>query len=467
MKKKAKIMNIKNKILFFSLIFFLLFSCILPQRLYAAPNLEKGSIILDAEVSWIMKQFLRPIYSVAGLPTKEIEVYVIVDSSLNAFAVPGPAVFVHTGLLFEADTALDLLGVLAHETGHIARHHFSRRIQAYKDLQEKGILMGGLGLLFGMLAGGADAGMAGLMGGMDVAQKSAMSFTRGQEASADQAAMEFLDKLQWSSQGLYNFFDKLKKQALLPASRQSQFLRSHPLSQERMNYIALHIKKSAYKGKPLPKVFTLYFDRLKAKVYAYTASYSNINRLYPKEDKSIPAQYAQAILAYRKGNLKNALNQIDSLIKQYPEDPFFHDFRAVILTEQKKIDKAIFAYKTALKFLPKEPLYYLAIAQLYIGKAPSPLIDEKIRFYLKKAIQEYPSPMAWHMVAVVEGRKGNLGLVALALGEKNILLHNWDEAKNQAKRALHFLKKSKQGDSKKIQRAKDIISMTEIEKEKK
>lgn len=433
------------------------------NRARAVPQFRNGQIIMDAEISWIMRQFLAPIYQVARLKVRHPLIFLIVDPELNAFATPGPAIFVHTGLLLDVESASELLGVLSHETGHVAHHHITRRIQAYEQAQKHSMIAGGLGLLLGGLAGSGEGAIAGLYGGMDAVHKNMLHFTRGQEASADQAALSYLDQLQWSAEGMRSFFKKLEKQELLPASRQSKFLRTHPLSQERMQYVEQHVKDSPYKGKKLPQAYEDYLYRLQAKIYAYLEPLDKVQKKYPKTDNSVPARYAHAIVAYRRGLMTEAMNTIEALIKDYPEDPFYLDFKGVLQMEMKSYDLAIMTYEKALGLLPKEPFYYLALAQLYLEKKDDQESLAKAHSYAYKAIEEDPSPIAWYYVAIVEGKRGCLGKAALALSEKALLEWNFDLAKSQAKRAESLLPKK----DKAHHRIRDILEQIETQKNKK
>ena len=120
-----------------------------------------------------------------------MHLYIVNDPSINAFVAEGQNMFIHTGLLMQLDVPNEVIGVMAHETGHMAGGHLVRTAQGAKAAMIPMLLSMAAGIA-AIAAGAGDAGSAILMGGQQIAQRTFLAFTRTQEASADQAAVRYL-----------------------------------------------------------------------------------------------------------------------------------------------------------------------------------------------------------------------------------------------------------------------------------
>lgn len=184
----------------------------------AAPPAEarrdRPTIIRDAELESVIRTISVPLFEAAGLESRSVHTYIVRDNSLNAFVAGGQNVFVHTGLIMAADNVNQLVGVIAHETGHISGGHLARFQEGLKGASATSIVSMLLGAA-AIASGAGDAGMAILLGGQEAAQRAALAYSRTQEAAADQAAMQFLNDTGQSGRGLVEFFERLGDQELL------------------------------------------------------------------------------------------------------------------------------------------------------------------------------------------------------------------------------------------------------------
>ncbi|HRW30004.1 MAG TPA: M48 family metalloprotease, partial [Emcibacteraceae bacterium] len=190
---------------------------------------ERGlSILRDAEIEQIIRDITEPIFKAADLEPNAVETYLLDDSSINAFVMGGQNVFINSGLLLAAQNTNQVIGVIAHETGHIKGGHLSRFSEGMSQMTAYSLM----GLLLGvaaMAAGSADAGMAIMMGGQQVGYRTLLRFSRTQESSADQSALTILDKMGQSGKGLIEFFEILGDQDLVPERYQDPYASTHPL----------------------------------------------------------------------------------------------------------------------------------------------------------------------------------------------------------------------------------------------
>src|ERR1700722_5275760 len=135
----------------------LLLLFLLPLKLLASPPSTEGTLIRDAEIEDVLKRMIHPLFKAAKLNPKSLHLYVINSTEINAFAMGGERIAINTGLLLKATSALQVMGVLAHETAHIAGNHIIRGMDAY----EKALLQSLIGTLGSVIAGLAnpEAGM--------------------------------------------------------------------------------------------------------------------------------------------------------------------------------------------------------------------------------------------------------------------------------------------------------------------
>ena len=178
---------------------------------------ERPSLIRDAETEHTIREFATPLFNAAGLTPQSIRIYIVGDDALNAFVAGGPNIFITTGLLLRAETPAQLMGVLAHETGHIAGGHLSAMGDRLRDATTQTLLSYILGAAAAVATGDSRAAGAVISGGQAAAEQSFLSYSRTQEAAADQAAFTYLERSHLSSRGLYEFLDILGDQDLLSA----------------------------------------------------------------------------------------------------------------------------------------------------------------------------------------------------------------------------------------------------------
>jgi len=338
--------------------------CWAPVASHARPL----SMIRDAEIENIIRIYSTPVFEAAGLNAKAIKLYLVNDPSLNAFVAGGQNLFLNTGLLLQSGDPGEVIGVIAHETGHIAGGHLARQHEALAQTAAASILsliLGGAAVI----AGAGEAGAAVMAGGQGIAQRNFLAYSRGHEASADQAAMTYLDRTGQSSKGLLTFMKKLENQELLFASNQDPYLLTHPLTKERIDAIGAFVERSPNSQKPWdPKLVEMH-ARMKAKLVGYMTP-GAVNRTYKREDNSLPARYARAIAFYRSSNMEQFLPAIESLIADYPNDPFFHEVRGQGLWENGRAEEALVSYTKASELLQESDLLRrdLARVQVSIGR---------------------------------------------------------------------------------------------------
>lgn len=418
-----------------SLWFFLVFGLLLFGY---APAKAQG-LIRDTEVEETIRDFSTPLLDTAGLVPSAVRIHIVNNSDFNAFVAGGQRLFLHTGLILKSPTVGEVLGVIAHETGHIAGGHLVRLQQELSSAAPLQVLSLILGAAAGIASGNAGAGAAIIRGTAETQRRLILSYSRVQESAADQAALDYLDDLRWSARGFQASMDRLAGQELRVSGSQAEYLRSHPLSRDRLSAIRFHVENSPYSDNPLPPDYQPRYDRIRAKIAGFTQDFSSLFGTYPQGDQSLPARYAHAIAHHRAGDRGSAIQSIDALIADYPEDPYFHELKGQFLTEQGFPAQSIEPYERALMLKPDSPLVRISLAQSLLALR-DPDADLQALQLTREAIRDEPFYInGWRQLAIAEGRNDNIGLSALALAEMNLAGGNARQALEQAQRAVALL----------------------------
>jgi len=336
---------------------------------------EEGMrFIRDAEIEYYLRALGTPIFRAASLNPSSVSLLIIQDNAINAFVAGGMNIFFYTGLLQSTETPDELLGVIAHETGHISGGHLVRGSEAMRDASAQAIIGMLAGIAAGIAAGRGDVAIGAIGGSQELAMRNLMSFSRAQESSADTAALSFLDKTGQSSAGMLAFMKKLAVQDMLPVERQSQYVRTHPLSQDRVNNLAHHVEASPFSSAPIDPKFVTMHERMKAKLLGFLHPQAALLR-YTDKDPRLPARYARAIALYRTSQLPRALTLMDGLLKEEPDNPFFYELKAQMLFENGRIKEAVENYKKSVALAPDSALLKVSYAHALLESKDASKID--------------------------------------------------------------------------------------------
>ena len=409
------------------------------------------SVIRDTELEEIIHKQAEPMWRAAGLNPDAVHIVILGDPDINAFTAGGQTIFVNVGFLEATKNPNQMIGVLAHETGHVTGGHVARE-SMYKPALATYLLTMGLGIL-AAVAGAPDAG-AGLIYSADYfATLTALTYSRVQEASADLAAAGFLDKAHISGRGLVDFFDNFRYQEVFSDARKYRFFLDHPLTSERIDSLRTRVEKSAYYNEVDSPEALAEHAIMVAKLKAFMNSPQQTFVDYKEADASFPARYARAIAYYRELETDRALKLTDALIADYPQNPYLWELKGQILFESARPKEAVEAHRRASDLKPQAPLLQIMVGQDLLAEEDKTKVDEAI-VHLNKALErENDNADAWFMLAQAYDAKGDAGRARLATAEKNFYLGQMRDARTFAMRARETLAK----DSSEYRRATDIV----------
>jgi predicted Zn-dependent protease len=424
------------------------------------------AIIRDAEIERLMRDYARPIIKAAGLKSGAVDIILVNDPSFNAF-VSGRRMFIHTGAILRAETPGEIIGVIAHEAGHIAGGHQFRLRQRAESAEKLAILSTLLGV--GVAAAGAATGngeVAGAGGGVaaggaEAARRSLLSYQRDEEMTADRSAIEYLDRTGQSAAGLLKTFERFADALSLSGTRIDPYRISHPLPQERISNLQRLAQASPNFDKPDPAELQTRHDLTRAKIAAYTVGGNVIARLFRNNPKGIGAQYGIALTQTLSGSQKSALAKTDALLKAQPNNPYFHELRGDILVKLNKPADAAKAYQRAMKLDPERS------SLIQVGYGQSLLLSgdaDGAKSALKTALsRDKDNFLGYQFLAQAYGQLGDIANAELSTAEMYFYGGNLQEAKIFAARAQRKFKTGEPG----WLRAEDIITQKKPSKKKK
>ena len=368
----------------------------------------------------------------------------------------GQNIFLYTGLILNTRDVGELLGVIAHETGHITGGHLIRSRQGMENASVETILGSLVGIAAGIASGDAGAAMAGISASQQMTMNNVLRNSRTYESSADQAGLSYLDGAGYSAQGTANFLERLSQEEMLPEIQQSQYMLTHPLSTQRLDTVKAFVARNKNTNKPFPPSFVAMHARVKAKILAFMNPQQALRDFKGKTD--FASRYGYVIALYRTGSTDDALKQLAQLQKEQPSDGFLPELRGQILFENGQIDPAVRGYESALTLLPDNDLARINLAQAYL-ELHDPMGNTKAATVLNLAKRtEGRTPLLFHLLATAYGRDNQEGMAKLALAEEALLKDDKSFAISQANMAQRLLPLKEFAAR---QRAKDIIQSAE------
>ena len=172
-----------------------------------------------------------------------------------------------------------------------------------------------------------------------------------------------------------------------------------------------------------------------AKLYAFLRSPGRTFAKYPETDTKEAARYARAIAHFEAVNLPAALVEVDSLLAEAPNDPFFHELRGQILFESGRPDEALPSYRQANALLPGNGLLEVSLARVLLSLNDEAAAQEALGLLESAIDSEGEWAFTWRQLAIAYGRLDRIGDTALALAEEAIRRRDYRTAEGQARLA--------------------------------
>jgi predicted Zn-dependent protease len=385
---------------------------LMPISLALTGAARAEGLIRDAETENLLRDYAKPIFKAAGLGNQEIEIHIVNDKAFNAFVVDGHNMFINAGTIMMSKTPNQVIGVIAHESGHIAGGHLAKLRGEVARAKSTALMLQLLGLAAmaaGAAAGNGDAAGAGMgvgMGGNEAVMRSVLAYQQNEESSADQAGVKFLTATHQSGRGMLESFEMLKQQTM-GIEGINPFLQSHPLPQQRLDQLEELVHSSPYYDVKDPPELQFRHDLVRAKMFGFLDSPDVVFNRYPRSDQSYPAYYARAIATYRKYGINAAMPLLDALCDGQPNWPYFQELKGQFLFESGETQAAIPPLEKAVKLAPDEPLIRVMLSQALLGIPTTAHVDEAINHLQFALAHEPSSTMGYRQLAIAYARKAD------------------------------------------------------------
>jgi predicted Zn-dependent protease len=413
-----------------------------PMSAALAQQEKAPPVIRDTEAEQLLRDYTRPILRAAGLEKQNIQAVIINDGAFNAFVADGRRIFVNYGAIMQSETPNQLIGVLAHETGHLAGGHLAKMREQMAQAQTQMIiamLLGAGAMVAGARSGSsngmADAGAAAIAGPQAMIQRNLISYVRAQEENADRAGVKFLTATGQSPKGMYETFKRFANDSLFAAHGADPYLQSHPMPADRVAGLEELARSSPYWDKKDDPALQVRHDMVRAKISAFMERQDTVYRRYPMSNDSLPARYAHAISTYLHGDLRTALAQIDGLIQLQPNNPYFYELRGQALLEGGKPAEAVAPLRKAVALSNRSPLIEMLLGQALVATDSKAYTDEAIGILRAAVARETEAPLGYTQLAMAYGRKGDYAEADLASAQAAFLRGDNKTARELAARA--------------------------------
>jgi predicted Zn-dependent protease len=410
----------------------------------AVAQQNKGPPVLrDTETEQLLREYTRPILRAAGLEKHNIQMVIINQGVFNAFVADGRRIFVNYGAIMQSETPNQIIGVMAHETGHLAGGHLAKMREQMAQAQTQMIiamLLGAGAMVAGAQGGGGNSGLANAGAAMfsapgEIIRRNLLSYVRQQEENADKAGVKFLNATGQSSRGMYETFKRFTDESLFAARGADPYVQSHPMPAQRVAALEELARSSPHWDKKDDPALQLRHDMVRAKISAFMERQETVYRRYPLSNNSLPARYAHAISTYLHGDLRSALAQIDALIQQQPNNPYFHEVRGQALLEGGKPQEAIAPLRKAVALSNNAPLIEMLLGQALVATGNNAYTDEAIAILRAAVARESEAPIGYIQLAMAYGRKGDYAQADLASAQAAYLRGDSKTARDLASRA--------------------------------
>lgn len=444
-----------------TLVLMLVSAQFLMAPLGAAHAQRSVPVVRDAEIEALVTEYARPILKAAGLSRSGIQIILVNDPGFNAF-VAGRRIFVNTGALMASETPNEIIGVLAHEAGHIAGGHQERLRQQLERAQTMAVVAALLGIGAGIAGaasnvdGMAQAGAGLAIGGSEVARRGLLGYQRGEEMTADRSALTYLKATGQSAKGMLTTFERFASSMALAGVNVDPYQISHPMPRERIANLETLARQSPYFDRKDPAELQLRHDLMRAKIAAYTDGPSGAARLFRNDPRGLPALYGDAISTLLYGNPRSAVEKADRLIAAMPGNAYFYELRGDALIKANRAVEAADSYAKAIRLdKSRSGLLQVGYGQALLATGKPDLVKKAAAEMQAGLSREPEFANGYRYLAQAYGQIGDIASAELATAEGHYQSGQYQEAKVFAARAQMKFKRGSPG----WLRAQDIIDL--------
>lgn len=358
-----------------------------------------GGYLDDPEVNDYLNQLGGRLVAVRNDPRYEFTFFAVPDPSINAFALPGGYIGVNTGLILLAQTESELASVLAHEITHVTQNHMARMIESQKN----SLWMSLAALAVAIVASrsnsssGNDAAGAALTSAQALAMQNALNFTRENEYEADRIGFQRLELAGFDVNAPATLMDRLQKATRFVDGNAPSYLRTHPISYERIAEAQARAANVPYRQ----VADSLDFQMVRALLRSYAGTPAEAVAWFDtaiaqrKYNSEVAARYGLVASLLRDGRIPRAKEELAALEKIAPPHPMIEAIAGHVLLEAGEAGKAVARFQAALARYPNKMqlVYDYPDALLQAGRASDAAA------FAEDQLQRFPSDGRLHRIA--------------------------------------------------------------------
>ena len=411
---------------------------------------QAAGLLRDSDIEEGLSQLAAPVLIAAGLSPVSTKILVVNDDRLNAFVIDRRHIFLHSGLILRSKTPEMLQSVIAHEAAHIANGHIARRRQALQLTRNAANFGTALAVAVGAASGSGQAATGIALGIRGSATRKFLSHSRAEESSADQSALGYMVRSGINPMGMVDTLDMFVGQENLIVGRQDPYVRSHPLTRDRMR--SVETMAMAHDDLPSDPGMVYWHARVVGKLSAFQRAPSwTLGRV--KNSHSEDIKHMRSAIAHgRAGQLNLAIQAIDRAIAQRPNDPFYQDLKAELYMRNRAFSQSARAYKKAHDMRPKDAIILAGYGRALLADGQ---FSQALDILERARVRDFRNSALLRDLGVAYSKLGKNAMASLVTAERYALQGRIKDAKVHANRAAAGLPVG----SPSWQRAQDVVDI--------
>jgi predicted Zn-dependent protease len=396
-----------------------------------------GNLVEDPEVNEYIQDVGQKLVANAQDGSFTFRFFVVNEPTINAFALPGGYIGVHSGLIQATQSESELAGVLAHEIAHVTQRHISRAVYANQRMSTVTMATMLGAILMGVATGSSDAIMGGIAGSQSIAIQSQINFTRSNEYEADRVGVGVLARSGFDPEGMPEFFSTLAQQSGPMASQAPEFLRTHPVT---VNRIAeTRARADEYEVAEVRDATGYTLTRARLTLMSSKTPEKAVERFEGERDNpdrvgDIVIEYGIALANLEMGKARQAKQAFEGMLQTNPAVINFHSGLAAAQLASGDEATALQTYKNAMTLFPRNVPLTIRYAEALIETGdPNQAHDILLDLYN----QVPPSPEQVRQIALAAGAAGDTADAHYYMAEYHLLNGDLGMAADQLRVALN------------------------------
>jgi len=422
-----------------------------------------GKLVADPEINEYVSDVGKRLAYRAQNGDHQFHFFVVQDPSINAFALPGGYIGIHTGLIEATANESELAGVLAHEIAHVTQQHISRQLQSMRGtgIMSMAMLMGAL-LVGGLLGGGGDMMQGALMASQGMALQQRINFTRAHEHEADRIGVGILAEAGFDPRGLPSFFETLSRKESLASAAVPEILRTHPVSLNRVAEARSRIAPQMIRE--VDSSLNYYLAQAQARLLDSENPELALRRFRAQPLTETPGDagkfYGEGLALLETGQVAQARDVLRTLLNEYPDSIPLRIAEARAAAAAGNEAEARRSFEDALRLFPGNAGIAHRYAETLIAGGQAPKARELLLEYL---INDKLNLETTRLLAQASGESGQVADAHYFMAEYELMRRNLNGAHTQLQLAL---KASEQSDEVRRSRIEARLEQVELMGEK-